>query len=104
MPLSRDKKTWAAYCDACLVGSFVYAFDNERTARYAAVAKLHGIGWTHEVPRAIPPASPVAASPPTRGRADVLAPGAASSEDAAGADAEREGGAEPGATAGGAQA
>jgi hypothetical protein len=57
LPLSRDKATWAAYCDACLVGSFSYRFENERTARYATVAKLRSIGWTHEVPKDIPEAS-----------------------------------------------
>jgi hypothetical protein len=59
LPLSRDKTAWAAYCDSCLIGSFVYRFDdhNDRTARYAAVAKLSAIGWTHEVPKGIPDAS-----------------------------------------------
>ncbi len=57
LPLSRDKKTWAAYCDACLVGSFVYRHENDRIARYVAAAKLRAIGWTHEVPKDIPEAS-----------------------------------------------
>ncbi len=57
LPLSRDKTAWAAYCDSCLVGSFVYRLDNERTARYAAVTQLSAIGWTHEVPKDIPQAS-----------------------------------------------
>jgi hypothetical protein len=56
LPLSRDKTRWAAYCDSCLVGSFVFRGENDRTSRYVAVAHLRSLGWTHEVPKDIPEA------------------------------------------------
>lgn len=54
--LSWRKTQWAAYCDACLVGSSVVVWDDPRTARGWAVAKLRALGWTHEAPPDLPPA------------------------------------------------
>jgi hypothetical protein len=54
--LSRRKTTWAAYCDECLIGSPVIAWDDPRSSRAWAVAKLRALGWTHAVPPDLPEA------------------------------------------------
>jgi hypothetical protein len=55
MPLERGKRTWAAFCDRCLIGSFPFTHDDTRIARRFAVEKLRALGWTHEVPSGLPP-------------------------------------------------
>jgi hypothetical protein len=54
MPLSRRKTTWAAYCDNCLIGSPVIVWDDPRSARLWAVAKLGALGWSHLVSPEVP--------------------------------------------------
>ncbi len=54
LPLSRRKTVWAAYCDACLIGSPVVTFDAPHLSRAWAVSKLRALGWLHVAPRGLP--------------------------------------------------
>jgi len=56
VPLSRRRTVWAAYCDACLVGSPPIPFDAPHLARQWAIGKLGALGWTHVMPPNLPPA------------------------------------------------
>ena len=47
MPLTRRKTSWAAYCDACLIGSPAFTFDAPPLARSWAINKLRALGWVH---------------------------------------------------------
>jgi hypothetical protein len=45
MPLTPTK--FAAWCDRCLRGSEVIAFDAPPVARFFAIERLRGAGWLH---------------------------------------------------------
>ena len=55
MRLSRDRRTWAAWCDRCLIGSYASTHADAQIARRFAVEQLRSLGWTHDVPTGLPP-------------------------------------------------
>ena len=58
LPLTRRRTSWAAYCDACLVGSPVITVDDPQLghlARAWAAQRLGGMGWFHVAPDGLGP-------------------------------------------------
>jgi hypothetical protein len=55
MRLSLDRRTWAAWCDRCLIGSYASTHADVTLARRFAALQLRSLGWTHVAPPGLKP-------------------------------------------------